>query len=56
MQSGQSDKEIQQYLVERYGEFVLYKPPFKVETLLLWLGPLLFLLIALGFARKTFKN
>jgi cytochrome c-type biogenesis protein CcmH len=33
-------------MVERYGDFVLYRPPFKAQTLLLWLGP--FVLLALG--------
>ena len=49
---GRSDDEIREYLVQRYGDFVLYKPPWKATTLALWLGP--FLLLALGavvFAR-----
>jgi cytochrome c-type biogenesis protein CcmH len=37
---GRSDDEIRAYMVERYGDFVLYKPPFKASTLVLWLGPL----------------
>jgi cytochrome c-type biogenesis protein CcmH len=44
MREGRSDREIKAFLVERYGEFVLYRPPFGVRTLLLWLGPLLLLL------------
>jgi cytochrome c-type biogenesis protein CcmH len=36
---GKSDKEIIDYLVARYGDFVLYKPPMKSYTLLLWFGP-----------------
>ncbi|HST02996.1 MAG TPA: cytochrome c-type biogenesis protein [Usitatibacter sp.] len=49
---GRSDDEIREYLVQRYGDFVLYRPPWKATTLALWLGP--FLLLALGagvFAR-----
>lgn len=46
MQSGRSDAQIKQYLVERYGDFVLYDPPFKPLTWLLWLGP--FGVLALG--------
>lgn len=42
--SGKSDAQIKDYLVERYGYFVLYKPPFIGRTLLLWLAPLLILL------------
>jgi cytochrome c-type biogenesis protein CcmH len=37
--SGKSDAEIKQYLVARYGDFVLYKPPLQRNTWLLWLGP-----------------
>ena len=40
---GKSDAEIKQYLVARYGDFVLYKPPVKSTTLLLWFGPFAFL-------------
>ena len=49
---GRSDDQIREYLVQRYGDFVLYRPPWKATTLALWLGP--FLLLALGagvFAR-----
>ncbi len=41
MQAGQSDDEIVAFLVERYGEFVLYRPPFSGMNVLLWIGPLL---------------
>ncbi len=41
MQAGRSDDEIVDFLVERYGEFVLYRPAFSGKNLLLWLGPLL---------------
>lgn len=44
--SGASDKEIVRYMVERYGDFVLYKPPVKPITYLLWAGP--FILLVLG--------
>ena len=43
--AGKSDEEIIQYMVNRYGDFVLYKPPFKATTLLLWLGPALLLIV-----------
>jgi cytochrome c-type biogenesis protein CcmH len=43
---GKSDAQIRDYLVERYGDFVLYRPPLKASTLLLWIGP--FVLIAVG--------
>ena len=41
---GRSDAEIISYMVQRYGDFVLYKPPVKATTLLLWFGPALLLL------------
>ena len=43
--AGRTDGEIVQYMVQRYGDFVLYRPPFKATTALLWLGPALLLLI-----------
>jgi cytochrome c-type biogenesis protein CcmH len=43
MKAGKSDPEVIAYLTERYGDFVLYRPPFKPVTYLLWLGPVLFL-------------
>jgi cytochrome c-type biogenesis protein CcmH len=38
---GKSDEEIRAYMVERYGDFVLYKPPFNAVTAMLWVGPAL---------------
>jgi len=48
MREGKSDKEVVDFLVERYGDFVLYRPPLKATTFLLWFGPLL--LLVAGFA------
>jgi cytochrome c-type biogenesis protein CcmH len=45
---GRSDAQIRGYMVERYGDFVLYRPPFKATTALLWMGP--FALLAIGIA------
>jgi cytochrome c-type biogenesis protein CcmH len=45
--SGKQDEEIIQFLVERYGDFVLYRPPLRENTWLLWFGPFLFLMAAL---------
>ncbi len=42
---GRSDKEITDFLVERYGDYVLYRPPLKGATLVLWLGPVLVLVL-----------
>ncbi len=44
LQAGRSNAEIKTFLVERYGEFVLYRPPVKGNTLALWLMPLILLL------------
>ena len=44
--AGKSDDDIRAYLVARYGDFVLYKPPVKPTTYALWLGP--FVLLAVG--------
>jgi cytochrome c-type biogenesis protein CcmH len=44
--AGSSDQEVRDYLVQRYGEFVLLKPTFKAHNLLLWLAPVL--VLALG--------
>ena len=43
---GRSDDQIRGYMVERYGDFVLYRPPFHAGTALLWIGP--FALLAIG--------
>jgi cytochrome c-type biogenesis protein CcmH len=43
LQQGQSGRDIIDYMVARYGDFVLWRPPFKPITLLLWLGPVLLL-------------
>ena len=48
MQQGKSDDEIKQYLVARYSDFVLYDPPLKPGTWLLWFGPLLILCAGAG--------
>ncbi len=43
---GKSDQDIIDYMVDRYGEFVLYRPPLKMTTMLLWFGPAIILIIA----------
>lgn len=52
---GMSDRDVTEFMVERYGDFVLYRPPVKTTTWLLWFGPFLFLaggLLVLGRALK----
>lgn len=46
MKAGKSDEEITAFMTERYGDFVLFRPPVKISTYLLWFGP--FLLLAAG--------
>lgn len=50
--AGRSDSEIRRYVTERYGDFVLYRPPFKASTWLLWAGPFLLLAVALAVALR----
>lgn len=47
LKAGRSDEQIIDYMTARYGDFVLYRPPFKATTALLWLGPALMLAIGL---------
>jgi len=49
MAAGKNPDEIRAFLVARYGDFVLLKPPFKASTLLLWAGPFILVAIGLGF-------
>jgi cytochrome c-type biogenesis protein CcmH len=44
LEEGRSDQEIRMFMVERYGEFVLYNPPLAAHTALLWGGPVLLLI------------
>ena len=48
MKQGMTNEQIVAYMVERYGDFVLYRPPVKATTFLLWFGPLLLLVGGLG--------
>lgn len=47
LKEGKEEQEIVDYMVDRYGDFVTYNPPFKVSTILLWLAPLFVLGVAL---------
>jgi len=47
LRSGATDQEIKDFMRERYGDFVLYKPPFNTATAFLWLSPIVLLLIVL---------
>ncbi len=56
LQSGQSDDQIKLFLVERYGDFVLYRPPLQNNTYLLWLTPLILLLGGVLVLRASIKK
>ena len=43
--SGYDEKYIKKYMSDRYSDFILYDPPFRIQNILLWIGPFLFLLI-----------
>lgn len=43
--NGMTDVEIEQFMFERYGDFIFYRPRLRAETVLLWFGPLVFLLV-----------
>ena len=50
---GHSKKEVADFMVERYGEFVLYRPPFNTNTLLLWIGPFVILVVGVAIMLRT---
>lgn len=56
VESGKSQKDVIDYMVTRYGDFVLYRPAFKLKTLLLWLGPVVFLLLTLWFVGRWVRS
>jgi len=56
IQAGQTDDEIRTYMVERYGDFVLYRPPLKATTLLLWFGPMLLFFFGLTILMVSLRR
>ena len=55
IKAGRSDREIIDFMVDRYGAFVLYKPPFNATTVLLWVGPLALALAAVIVFARTLR-
>lgn len=53
---GQTDAEIEQFMLSRYGDFVLYRPRLTLQTLLLWFGPVLFLLMGAWVAWNIIRR
>ncbi len=56
IRAGRSDEQIKQYLVDRYGSWVLYDPPFSPATWLLWLGPGVLLVLGLATALVVLRR
>jgi len=54
--AGRSDEDIRTWLTDRYGDFVLYRPPLKGTTVMLWLGPALLLMAALTALYLTLRR
>ena len=54
--AGKSDGEIIDFMVQRYGDFVLYRPPFKATTVLLWLGPAALLALGLWVLGRALRR
>ena len=48
LQNGQNEQQVIDYMTARYGDFVLYRPPFKALTALLWIGPAAMVVVGLG--------
>ncbi|HBA35170.1 MAG TPA: cytochrome C biogenesis protein CcmH, partial [Gammaproteobacteria bacterium] len=56
LKSGNSDEQIADYMVTRYGDFILYNPPLKTSTLVLWAGPLLMVIIGIIIVANIFRR
>ena len=51
LQQGKSEDQIKEFMVDRYGDYVLYEPPFEPMTWLLWFGPMVIFIIGVFYAR-----
>jgi len=56
VQEGADEQEIKKFMVDRYGEFVLYRPTFDASTYLLWIGPFLLLLLGVIVLRANVRS
>ena len=54
--AGKSERDVLDFMVARYGDFVLYRPPLKATTLLLWIGPFVFLVVALTLLARYLRR
>ncbi len=55
LKQGKTKEQVTEFMVERYGDFVLYNPPFKIQTLLLWVGPFVLMFWGLFSMMKKIK-
>ncbi len=56
LQAGRSDADIRDYMTERYGDFVLYKPPLRRRTVALWFAPALGLMLGAGLVFRVVRQ
>ena len=56
MQAGKTDAQIRDYMVASYGDFILYDPPLKATTLILWIGPFVLLLVGAALLARYLKR
>ena len=54
--AGESDEQILEFMTSRYGDYVLFSPPVRNSTVLLWGGPFVLLLLALGFLFQQIRK
>lgn len=54
--AGETDAQIRRYVTDRYGDFVLYKPPLTARTVALWVGPFAILLVALWIVLRVLRR
>ena len=56
LENGKSEEEIVDFMVQRYGDYVLYRPPFKPMTWLLWFGPVIVFVIGMIYVVRLMKS
>ena len=54
--AGESNQQIREYMVARYGDYILYRPPFNMATALLWGGPFLLILVGIFIIARIIKR
>src|SRR5262245_21155562 len=56
LEQGKSEKEVREFMVARYGDFILYRPPLRASTLILWIGPFALLALAVWVHRRIVRS